>query len=193
MGQPATTKDYYTKDEYFRMLEASDFKIEYHDGKLRMMTGGKIAHNDIIDNIYLALATGQKKCKVKNSENAVAIESTNKYVFPDLTATCGKPTYQEGGIARLTNPNLIVEVLSPSTAEYDRNEKFSYYRSLESFQEYVLIDSRKLSVESFYRETHELWHIGSYYNLDQSVMFHSLGIEVPMQTIYADIDFSLAL
>ena len=191
MGVPALDKEVYTKEEYFDLLEKSDFKIEWHGGQVRMMSGGKSAHNDIIDNVFLALANGQKKCKVKNSNNAVAIQSLDKYLFPDLTAVCGKTKYEGKGIARIINPSLIVEVLSNSTAEYDRTDKFTYYRSLPSFKEYVLINSRKLRVDTFYKETSELWHIGSYYNLEQSVMFRSLGIQVPMQVIYEEIEFGL--
>ena len=193
MGVPILDKDYYTEEEYFDLLSESDFPIEWHDGQLHMMSGGKIPHNLIIENIEFALRLAQKRCKIKNSNNAVSIRALKKYLFPDLTAVCGKIEFEKGGIARIVNPELIIEVLSKSTADYDRNEKFTYYRSLESFKEYVLIDSLKYSVQTFYRETANLWHIGSYYNIDQAVTFRSLEVDIPMSTIYEGVDFDLVL
>lgn len=179
----------YTKEEYFALLEKSLHKLEYLDGEIRMMSGGKVAHNDIIDNTFTALRNQQGSCKVKGSENAVAIPKLNRYFFPDMTVTCQKPTYEEGGIARLTNPELIIEVLSESTADYDRSDKFTAYRQLNSFKEYILIDSRKMRVDTFYRESHDLWHIRSYYENDQAVEVKTLGIEVPMSVVYEGIAF----
>lgn len=179
----------YTKEEYFALLEKSLHKLEYLDGDIRMMSGGKVAHNDIIGNTYFALRSKQGFCKVKNSENAVSIATLNKYFFPDLTVTCQKPTYEEGGIARLTNPELIIEVLSKSTGDYDRGDKFAAYRQLDSFKEYILIDSRALRVDTFYRESNDLWHIRSYYSEDQAVEVRTLGINIPMEVIYEDVKF----
>lgn len=183
---------HYTKEEYFSLLEKSLHKLEYLDGEIRMMSGGSIAHNDIIDNTFGILWPRKGNCKVKNSENAVAVSSQNKYFFPDLTITCQKPTYEQGGIAKITNPEVIIEVLSESTADYDRSDKFSAYRQLESFKEYILIDSRKMRVDTFYRETNELWHIHSYYHLEQEVEIKTMGIAIPMAVIYEDITLELA-
>ncbi len=181
----------YTKEEYFSLLEKSLHKLEYLDGVIRMMSGGSISHNDIIDNIFGALWPQKGECKVKNSENAVSIASMNKYFFPDLTITCQKPTYEKGGIARITNPEVIIEVLSESTADYDRSDKFASYRQLESFKEYILIDSRKMRVDTFYRETNELWHIRSYYQPEQEVKIKTMGISIPMMVIYDDIELEV--
>lgn len=86
---------------------------------------------------------------------------------------------------RLTNPFLIIEVLSESTADYDRGEKFSYYRSLPSFREYVLIHSNKICVESFYREESNLWRIAFVSTLEDIFHFNSLKIDIPVQSLYA--------
>jgi Uma2 family endonuclease len=127
---------------------------------------------------------------VFNSEGAVSIASLNRYFFPDASAVCDLPPRYEkgGGIARLTNPALIVEVLSDTTADFDRTEKFSAYRKLDSFREYVLIDSRRHYVETFYREQRDLWHIGNYHRLEQSVPFRTLGIEIELSVFYDGVD-----
>ena len=180
----------YTTTEYFALLATSRRKLEYTDGTVRLMAGGTAAHNDIIDNTFTALRAHQGDCKVKNSENAVAVTALNRYFFPDMTVTCGKPTYEDASIAMLTNPNLIVEVLSQQTADYDRSDKFAAYRHLESFREYILIDSRAMRVDTFYRESSELWHIRSYYSVEQAVEVRTLGVSVPMKVIYEDIAFA---
>lgn len=179
----------YSKKEYFALLEQSLHKLEYLNGEIRMMSGGSIAHNDIIDNVFGVLWTNKGTCKVKNSENAVAIDHLNTYFFPDLTVTCSKPEYEEGGIAKLTNPELIIEVLSKSTAEYDRTDKFTAYRQLDSFKEYILIDSQRMRVDTFYREKKEFWHIRSYFNPDHEVEVRTLNLLLPITEIYAGIEF----
>lgn len=175
---------HYSKEEYFSLLEQSLHKLEFLDGEVRMMSGGTIAHNDIIDNTFGALCPKRGNCKVKNSENAVSISELNRYFFPDLTITCDKPNYEKGGIAKITNPQLIIEVLSESTAEYDRSDKFAAYRQLASFKEYILIDSRRMRIDAFYRETNELWHIRSYSQAEQALEIQTMGIDVPLSLIY---------
>jgi len=179
----------YSKEEYFALLEQSLHKLEYLDGEVRMMSGGSIAHNDIIDNVFGTLWSNRGSCKVKNSENAVVIDHLNTYFFPDLTVTCSKPEYEEGGIAKLINPVLIIEVLSRSTAEYDRTDKFTAYRQLDSFREYILIDSQRMRVDTFYRETKEFWHIRSYFNPDHEVEVRTLDLQLPMEVIYEGVKF----
>ncbi|TXF91240.1 Uma2 family endonuclease [Neolewinella aurantiaca] len=179
----------YSREEYFALLKESVYKLEYLDGEIRMMSGGSIAHNDIIDNVFGNLWSKRNSCKVKNSENAVFIETLNSYFFPDLTVTCNKPTYEEGGIAKLTNPELIIEVLSESTADYDRTDKFTAYRQLESFKEYILIDSRRMRVDTFYRNTNQYWRIGSYYEPEHEVEVRTLGLQLPLSIIYDDVVF----
>ncbi len=179
----------YSKEEYFALLEKSAHKLEYLNGAIRMMSGGSIAHNRIIGNVFGTLWSQRGGCEVNNSENAVAIDHLNTYFFPDLTANYHKTEFKEGGIARITNPQLIVEVLSESTAEYDRSDKFAAYRQLESFKEYILIDSRRMRVDTFYRETNQYWHIGSYFEPDHEVHVRTLDLKLPLAVIYDNIVF----
>lgn len=181
------TENVYTKEEYFELLSNSLHKYEYLDGRVRMMAGGTAAHGDIVGNIYFEMRRGSHDCKINNSEIAVAVAKANKYFFPDASALCAPPEYEPGALSKLTNPSLIVEVLSEGTAEYDRSSKFTDYRKLESFREYILIDSRQYSIESYYRESNDLWRIGSYYKLDQSLPVYTLGVDIPLRDIYAGV------
>lgn len=177
---------HYTKEEYFDLLRDSLHKYDYLGGRVKMMAGGTAAHADIIDNTFVALRTADHSCRVKSGETAIAVSAANRYFFPDISAVCAESVEYEpgGGIAKLTNPSLIIEVLSKDTAEYDRSEKFVTYRKLASFREYILIDSRKYSIESYYRESNDLWRIGSYHKLEQQLPIYTLGIEVALTTIY---------
>lgn len=154
-----------------------------------MMAGGSRSHAEIVDNTFIALRTRQSGCFVKSSETAVSIKEINSYFFPDISATCDEPKYEEGGIARLLNPTLIVEVLSLSTERRDRSVKWDAYMSLESLKEYVLIDSKSMSVQTYYRQGKGSWSIGSFYLPEQDVEFKTLGISVPMSVIYEGIEF----
>lgn len=176
----------YTKEEYFERLANSLHKLEFVDGEIRMMAGGTENHGTIVDNAFFHLRLNKGTCQVKSSEMAVSVQSQNRYYFPDVSVVCQEKIELEDGqgIARMTNPNLIVEVISESSADFDRSEKFIAYRQLDSFREYILIDSRKMLVDTFYRESHELWHIRYYYKPEQEVEIRTLNISIPVATLY---------
>ena len=186
-AEKVITDRHYTKEEYFDLLRDSLHKYEYLDGRVKMMAGGSTAHGDIVGNIYYEMRRGNHDCKVNNSEIAVSVAKANKYYFPDASAVCAPPQYEPGGLAKLTNPSLIVEVLSDKTVEYDRSGKFIDYRKLDSFREYILIDSRKYSIESYYRESNDLWRIGNYYKLEHLLPVYTLGIEIALADIYSGV------
>ena len=179
----------YTKQDYLELLDRSEHKYDYLDGEVRAMAGRTVAYNTILDNTTFALRLLAKHCQIKGSETAIAIAAANRYHFPGVSAVCDTPIYEQGGIARLTNPALIVEVLSETSAAYDRGEKFSAYRQLPSFREYLLIDSRKLSVETYYREEKDLWRIGNFYELSQVVRLRSLAIDLSLTDVYQNVNF----
>ena len=180
---------HYTMQAYLELLDRSEQKYDYLDGEVRAMAGGTVAHNTILDNTTFALRLLAKQCQIKGSETAIAVAAANRYHFPDVSAVCDLPAYEQGGIARLTNPALIVEVISETSAAYDRGEKFSAYRQLPSFREYLLIDSRKCAVETYFREEKDLWRIGNFYDLEQVVRLHTLGIDLPLTDIYQSVNF----
>jgi len=179
----------FTEEEYFEQLSRSVHKLEFVDGTIRMMAGGGPAHNRICRNTFRELDDNPAGCEVYLSDTAVSISEYRRYFFPDLSAVCADKAELDGdGIEKLTNPCLIIEVLSESTADYDRGEKFRTYRQLESFKEYLLIDSRKLSIDYFYRETNELWHIRSFFKNDQEVEIRTLGITLPVSVFYEGVE-----
>ncbi|WP_420461273.1 Uma2 family endonuclease [Neolewinella sp.] len=183
------TDHHYTKQEYLDFIESCEYKYEFLDGSLRMMAGAKAAHNRIRRNSFLALARKTEDCEVYDSDTAISVYLLNKIYFPDLSAVCGEAEDEEGGIERLRNPSLIIEVLSKKTATIDRGEKFQAYWKLPSLKEYILIDSLSMLVQSYYRETEELWRIGNYTQPEQEMEVLSLGVTVPLAVVYDGVVF----
>lgn len=179
----------YNQEEYLSILKDSLHKLEFHNGDITMMAGATRSHNEITSNLFVALRNGKSGCYIQGSDTAISVKKTGSYFFPDILATCKDPEFEDGGIARLLNPELIVEVLSLSTERRDRSIKWDAYMSLDSLKEYVLIDSKSMSVQTYYRQEKGSWSIGSFYLPEQEVEFKTLGISVPISVIYEGIEF----
>ncbi|MFN7924986.1 MAG: Uma2 family endonuclease [Bryobacteraceae bacterium] len=113
--------------------------------------------------------------------------SATKYVYSDIVVICGKPAFTDEQVDTVTNPKLIVEVLSPSTANYDYSEKFAAYRGLPSLEEYVLVAQRRPLIDIFRRTPDNKWLLSSFEGLDSSAELTSLGISLRLADIYAGV------
>lgn len=176
----------YTREEYFELLAASEGKLEYHYGHIMAMAGGKPDNSLIAHNMRWRMSERllDTDCLVYDSDLAVEMDDSNRYVFPDATVVCGERIFSQHNKDVLTNPVLIVEVLSKSTGNYDKREKFRLYRGIPSLKEYVLISPHKPVVETFYMEGEGLWRISSATNLDSNIHLYSLDIDIPLEQIY---------
>src|SRR5947207_433815 len=116
--------------------------------------------------------------------------SPSKYVYPDILIYCGKPMLTDELSDTITNPKVIVEILSPSTEDYDYGKKFILYRSLPSFEEYLLISQEQPRVEVSRRTPENRWVLSTYIGLDTTVNVESLGISIPMGELYEGVEFS---
>lgn len=180
-------------DEYIQQEIETGQKYEYHDGLIYALAGGSLKHALLIGNIYAELKNELKKkganCKPIVNDAKLHIKKVNKYVYPDTMVICGEMELSDETKEAVTNPVLIVEVLSKSTSEYDRGDKFYFYRQIPSLQEYILIDQSRYVVEAYYKkEKNDLWRISRYEGLDQSVVFQSLGITIGMKELYFDVE-----
>ena len=110
------------------------------------------------------------------------------YTYPDVSALCGRPQFRDGHADILTNPSVIVEVLSPSTAAYDRGRKFSYYQRLESLREYVMIAQETMHVELYTRSGGDVWLRSEYSQPDDAVTLPSVNAELRSADIYEKVD-----
>ncbi len=176
----------YTVEEYLAMNAASEEKWEYHNGRIYAMAGGTAAHSIISQNTRRRLSENldDTDCIVYDSDMQLYIASQNCYVYPDGMVACGKQEYTNDKQLQLTNPILIIEVLSESTREKDRTSKFSWYRTIPSFKEYLLIDADKIWIDSFYKEANDFWRFASASKLSDSIYLHSLQISLSVNDIY---------
>ncbi|CAN1514752.1 Uma2 Endonuclease, Uma2 family (restriction endonuclease fold) [Spirosomataceae bacterium] len=191
MGEPAP-KHYYSIEEYIEIEKNSLEKYEYHDGEIFSMAGGTINHSLLANNmggsLRDAIKAKGKNCRTFNSDAKIAI-TERKFVYADASVVCGKTetfqTMKEG----IKNPILIVEVLSDSTALYDRELKFQAYQSMASFQEYILVSKDKIFIEVYYKDDGALfWQYRVYNHLSDNIVLKSIDVEIPLSEIYLDWD-----
>src|SRR5580765_534258 len=131
-------KEYYTPEQYLALEREAEYKSEYINGQIYAMLGASREHIVIAVNLVSELRTQfrGRPCEVYNSDMRVKVNPTGMYTYPDVTATCGEPVFDDKQRNTLTNPNVIIEVLSPSTEVYDRGVKFAHYRRLRSLTDY---------------------------------------------------------
>lgn len=176
-----------TVEEYLDWEPKQELRYEYIDGEIFAMTGGSIPHNDIALNIYRALYSHVKKrvCRINVADVKVQSNGNTRYFYPDLVVTCNADDL----IARdfIKNPLIIIEVLSPGTANYDRALKFKYYRQIDSLQDYVLVDSETISVEVYQRGNEKMWKYFAH-NEGEIITLPSIEFECPIDSIYEGIE-----
>jgi Uma2 family endonuclease len=182
----------YTLEEYFDLDFCSEEKYEYWDGQVFCMTGASLSHNQISRNILTRLDAQlpEKGCHVLPSDMRVKVPAYPPYRYPDLTALCGRPEVETmGGLEVLTNPALIVEVLSPSTEAFDRGDKFTYYQSIQTFTEYLLVAQHRPHVSQFVRQEGGVWAFREFNDLSEEVSCAAVPGVLKLSEIYRDVDF----
>ncbi|HTK11661.1 MAG TPA: Uma2 family endonuclease [Ktedonobacteraceae bacterium] len=178
-----------TIEEYFELdRKSTDVRYEYIDGYVRLLAGETLDHATVSFNIARTLHAllRESPCRVYNSDVKVRLPG-NRVVYPDVTVTCGQQ--EDGQSDILLAPCVIVEVLSPSTEDFDRGRKFTYYRQLPTIQEYVLIDPQHPSVEVFRRERRNLWML-YIFSLEDELYLTSLNVHFPVAALYEDVTLS---
>jgi len=185
---------YYTPEEYLQQERKATHKSEYYKGEIFAMAGASLVHNEIVGNTIFtlkdALRKKQKTCRVFPSDLRIHIPANTLYTYPDVSVICGEPQFTDDNFDVITNPIVLVEVLSESTKSYDRGEKFKLYRDIETLQNYVLVASDSHLVEVFTKKTDNFWELRIYENLDENVELGSLNISVSMQEIYLNVSFA---
>lgn len=180
-----------TPNEYLEMERAAVQKSEYYAGEVFLMVGTPPNHNRIASNVLTELNRGLRgqSCEVFGSDQRLHVSKNGLYTYPDVTAVCLRIEYDSRDRDSLTNPVLIVEVLSPSTANYDRGGKFELYRDIPSFGEYVLVHQDKVHIEHHRRDDQRRWLLTEYKDVEASLLFESIGISIPLQRIYERVDW----
>jgi len=177
---------YYTPEEYLTLEEAAEYRSEYYQGEIFAMSGGSANHNRIIKNLVIALESNfeNKPCEAFITDMRLLVKKNGLYTYPDVMAVCDQLEFAEERDDTLTNPTVIVEVLSKSTQDYDRGGKFTLYRAIETFQEYVLIDQHSIHVEYFHKLDDGRWILQEFSNIDDILTITSIDFEISLQQIY---------
>jgi Uma2 family endonuclease len=191
--QPQTEKRYYTPEEYLALEEVAIDKSEYHDGEIIPMTGGTTNHNSIIINLIANLKFGLrgKDYRLFTSDVRLWIPLTRRYVYPDIMVIQGEPIYHENNKTIVTNPLVIIEILSNSTKDYDRGGKFLAYRSIPEFREYILIDQYSYHIEQFAKNSKGKWELTEYDSEESVLILESVEFQIPLKEIYERINFEI--
>ncbi|MBE9068900.1 Uma2 family endonuclease [Leptolyngbya cf. ectocarpi LEGE 11479] len=183
----------YSANDYLELEASATFKSEYHDGKLIPMTGGSTNHNQIIINLiaFLKFSLKGKGYRQFASDVRLWIPAVRRYTYPDLMIVQGEPIYHEDRTDTIENPTVIVEVLSKSTQDYDHGDKFNAYRTVATFQEYVLVNQYKQQVEHYVKTAEKRWSFREYDADDQQLLLEQAPFEISFLDLYDEVDFTL--
>jgi len=183
-------------EEYIAIERENDTRYEYHNGEIFAMAGGTVPHGIIGGNVFgriqSKLLDKNSPCFPINSDVKLSIDVERRFVYPDGMVVCGEIEYSEIYSEAVANPIVIIEVLSDSTAGYDRGGKFFLYRKIETLKEYILIEQDEPVIEVYTRNEGDLWRINRVSGLENSLTLQSLDIEIPLKDIYRNVDFSVS-
>ena len=180
-----------TVEEYLAFERDSEEKHEYRNGEVVAMAGASYAHNAIVGNAFASLRAQLRggTCRVNFSDLRVHIPASRLFTYPDLTVVCGPPRFSDDRQDTLLNPQIIIEVLSPSTEGYDRGMKFRHSRSIESLREYVLIEQDSQRIEHFVRQANDRWLFSDTIGPDAMLHLPTLDCAIPLAEIYEEVEF----
>jgi Uma2 family endonuclease len=189
-----TQQKVYTPDEYRQLEETVEFKNEYRDGEIVQMTGGTINHSQIIGNIYAFLksALRGKNTRPFMSDLRLWIPRYRRGTYPDVMVVEGELVCTEGRKDEILNPILIVEVLSKSTKDFDREDKFRIYRSIPEFREYVLVSQSEFLVQQYIKTQSNEWLFRECEGETATISFDTVGVQMLMRDIYELVIFDKA-
>lgn len=191
MTTAQTKEKSYTAQEYLELEIASEIRHEYRNGEIIEMTGGTPNHNDIGGNLYILLKTALKGKNYRSfyADQRLWIPAANLHTYPDVMVVSKPMELQTGRKDTVTNPCFIAEVLSKSTQNYDRSEKFVAYRSIPSFQEYLLISQYSVRVEHYEKTAPERWVLSEYSDPTTILTLSSFDLQISIADLYENIDF----
>ena len=195
MGLPAfqtEPTEYVSPEDYLRLERQSEVKHEYIKGKIRAMAGAGYAHNLICANLTIEIGSQLrgKSYSVVGSDQRLQILSGSTFTYPDLTVVCGKPEFN--GAKKpdtLLNPTLLVEVLLPTTGQYDRSDKFMLYRQVPSLRQYLTLDSLSVHAELYTLDELGRWVLTETRDLAAVLDLASIGCQLPLAEAYTGVTF----
>jgi Uma2 family endonuclease len=179
-------------EEYLALERKAEHKSEFYQGETFAMPGATYRHNLISSNIGGELRARLRgtECTALIADMRVATSETGLYTYPDIAVVCGQPRFRDQELDTLLNPAVLVEVLSPSTQNYDRGLKFEMYRTIPTLHDYILVAQDRVHVEHHSRQPDDRWLLWETNDAVATVVLSSLGIALPLSEIYAGAGFA---
>jgi Uma2 family endonuclease len=158
------------------------------------MSGASFRHNDIFSNLFVDIGhqLKGKNCKPYGSDLRIHIPKNTLYTYPDISIICGGTDLSDAKFDTATNPSVIIELLSKSTRNYDKGEKFTLYRDIDSLKEYILVDTEKVYVEKHILNTDKSWQLTDYRSLENSFTIDTVQLRILLKDIYEGVKFDIA-
>lgn len=180
-----------TETEYLAIERQAETKSEFLDGEMFAMSGASFRHNLLVANLLRELgnALRTRSCDVLPPDMRVHVPTTSLYTYPDVTVVCGDAEFVDGQFDTLTNPTVLVEVLSPSTADYDRGKKFENYRTIPSLQEVLLVDQDTVHIVRYRKLEGGSWILTETRDRTAQLQLESIEVSLALAEIYAKVEF----
>ena len=187
MGLPE--KQYITPEQYLESERLALEKHEFYLGEIFAMSGASFRHNQIFKNTYgnLFNKLKGKPCQPYGSDLRIHIHNNSLYTYPDISIICGKPEMTDTVKDTITNPSVIIEILSKSTYDYDKGQKFTLYRDIDSLREYILIDSMSIRVEHYFKNEDSSWTLKDYRTIDAKLNIETISADLLLSDVYVDV------
>lgn len=184
-------KTFLTEEEYLAFEPQSDLRHEYFNGEVFAMSGASPEHVKIVRNLLTSLwnQLESRPCEAYSNDLRVKVSATGFYTYPDIVLTCGKENFVGDDPKTLTNPTVIIEVLSDSTETYDRGMKFTNYQGIESLQEYILVSQKVRRLEHYSRQLDSNWLYSKIEDFNSTVILPSVQCQLDLAVIYNRISF----
>ena len=187
------SKRQYTLEEYLALERDSEVKYEFWNGEIYAMSGGSLAHDQIMGNVYDALR-GQlrgKDCRIFTNNMQIKVPAAPPYRYADGSVVCGKVEVERfNGNDLLMNPVLICEVLSPTTEAFDRGDEFTYYKSIPTFREYLLVAQHRAHVTHYLKQADGMWSYEEANDLAAVIQLPAIDCTLALSAVYLDMNFS---
>ena len=186
---------YYTPEEYLALEREADFRSEYLAGRIYAMAGAGDPHNIIADNIVGELYIQMKgtPCRSRSRDTKIRSSDGKHFFYPDIVVLCGPPQYYDRTKDVITNPKIIIEILSPSTEAVDRDEKFESLKPLPSFTDYILVAQDEPKIDYFVKQADGSWLRKSVRGLDAEITIASIGCTLRLIDVYGGVLLPLQL
>jgi Uma2 family endonuclease len=184
------SEEFYTPQEYLEIERQAKYKSEFIHGQIYAMAGASTAHNRLTANLIISLGSQLRgrSCEAMTSDMRVRVSAAGDYTYPDVLVVCD-PRFDDQHQDSLLNPVVIVEVLSPSTAAFDRGDKWVLYREIPSLRDYILVEQNRISVEHFSRQQDGSWQLRVYQASEDVVTLTSIDCILRVAEMYERVSF----